>query len=127
MASLGWFSRLSKVRNLHVAMLRDALDESVFCGSVLCEQVRVASSRGLDELARSRTLTALVWQRMAPVVAAHEDRLRKLDDAASHVAALEAVALRLGKIVVDVIDSFGGLQNHPGNHALRRGCGTLRA
>ena len=27
-------------------------------------------SRVLDELARSRTLSALVWQRMAPVVAA---------------------------------------------------------
>ena len=27
-------------------------------------------SRGLDKLVRSRTLSALVWQRMAPVVAA---------------------------------------------------------
>ena len=44
-------SSLCKVRNLHVAMLRSALDESVFC-----EQVRVVGSSGLDELARNRTL-----------------------------------------------------------------------
>ena len=98
-------SSLCKVRNLHVAMLRSALGESVFC-----EQVRVVGSRGLDELARSRTLPALVWQRMAPVVAAHEDRLTKLDEAASHVAALGALARRFGKIVVDVIESFGGFK-----------------
>ena len=49
-------SGLCKVRNLHVAMLRSALDKSVFR-----EQVRVVGSRGLDELARSRTLSALVW------------------------------------------------------------------
>ena len=98
-------SSLCKVRNLHVAMLRSALDESVFC-----EQVRVVGSSGLDELARSRTLPALVRQRMAPVVAAHEDRLTKLDEAASHVAALGALALRFGKLVVDIIDSFGGFK-----------------
>ena len=62
-------SSLCKVRNLHVAMLQSALDAAVFS-----EQVRVVGSRGLDKLARSRTLPALVWQRMEPVVAAHEDR-----------------------------------------------------
>ena len=34
-------STLCKVRNLHFAMLRNTLDESVFC-----EQVRVVSSSG---------------------------------------------------------------------------------
>ena len=95
-------SSLCKLRNLHVAMLRSALGEG------FCEQVRVVGSRGLDELARSQTLPALVWKRMARKVAAHEDRLTKLDAAASHVAALGALTRRFGKIVVDVIDSFAG-------------------
>ena len=67
-------------------------------------------SRGLDKLFRSRTLSVLFWQRMAPVVAAHEDRLTKLEEAASHVAALGALARRFGMILVDVIDSYGAFK-----------------
>ena len=76
-------SGLCKVRNLHVTMLRNVLGETVFC-----EQVRVVGTRGLDDLARSRTLVALVWQHMATLVSNYEDRLTKLAAAASHVAAL---------------------------------------
>ena len=98
-------SGLCKVRNLHVAMLRSALGESVFR-----EQVRVVGSRGLDELSRSRTLSALVWQRMALIVEAYEDRLTKLAVAASHVAALGALCRKFGKLVADVIEGFGGIK-----------------
>ena len=48
-------SGLRQMRNLHVAMLKGFLEESVFS-----KHVRVVGSRGLDDLARSRTLPALI-------------------------------------------------------------------
>jgi hypothetical protein len=97
-------SSLCKVRNSHVAHLRSALDASAFN-----EQVRVLGSHGLDDLARSRTLPALVWQRMQAQVTAYEDRLTRLDDAASHVVALRYCFVRLSKQqhLVDMIESYG--------------------
>ena len=97
-------SGLCKVRNNHVAQLRSALDASAFN-----EQVRVLGSHGLDDLARSRTLPALVWQRMQAQVTAYEDRLTRLDDAASHVGALRYCFVRLSKQqhLVDMIESYG--------------------
>ena len=92
-------------------MLRSVLHESVFC-----EQVRVVGKRGLDELARSRTLPALVWERMAPLVAAHEDRLE---------ARSSSVACgRARSFVSEVREArrrghrgFWRFQKRPGNHA----------
>ena len=95
-------SSLCQVRNMHVAMLQSALGAAVFF-----EQVRVVGSRGLDKLARSRTLPALVWRRMEPVVALHENRLSHLYAAATRVAALAALTRKFGKTVVDHIESFG--------------------
>ena len=46
---------------------------------------------GLDELGQSRTLPAVVCQRMAAVVAAHEKRLAKLDVSISHVVVRDNV------------------------------------
>ena len=77
---------------MHILMLKNALGESIFC-----KQVRVIGSRGLDDLARSRTLHALVWQRMKDLVAAHEHRFTLLEDAASHVAAIGALTRRFGE------------------------------
>ena len=65
---------------------------------VFSEQVRVVGSRGLDELARSRTLPALVWRRMEAVVSHYEKRLSLLHAAATRVAALGVWLLRFKKM-----------------------------
>ena len=65
---------------------RSALDESIFC-----EYVRVVGTDGLDDLGQRRTLPAVVCQRMAAVVAAHEKRLAKLDVSISHVVVRDNV------------------------------------
>ena len=55
-------SDLTPVRNQHVSMLRALLDDKLF------DCVRVEGRRGLDELSRSRTMPALLWERMKPDV-----------------------------------------------------------
>ena len=60
-------SGLCDVRNAHVRMLEMFLGVTAFR-----EHVRVVGMRGLDELARGRTLPAFVWERMEPRIAAHE-------------------------------------------------------
>ena len=105
---------LCQVRNMHVGMLQSSLAPDVFA-----EQVRVIGSRGLDELARSRTLPALVWRRMEAIVSLYERRLSLLHDAATRVSAL-GVFLRWLKTnaayfrgdrpmenVIELINSFG--------------------
>ena len=95
-------SGLCDVRNAHVRMLEMFLGVTAFR-----EHVRVVGMRGLDVLARSRTLPAPVWERIEPRVAAHEHRLTELVDAAAHVAMLAIYRRMFCAYIVSVIDSFG--------------------
>ena len=60
-------SSLNSVRNNQVAALQHIVGEDLFELRVRCE-----GQRDLDELSRSRTVDALVWKSMKPVVRAHE-------------------------------------------------------
>ena len=105
-------SSLCQVRNMHVQMLVNTLSAGGFL-----EQVRVIGTHGLDKLAQSRTLPALVWQRMEPMVVQYEHRLTLLYAAGTRVVALAVLTRELEKFehsqqehiefIVNHIESFG--------------------
>ena len=66
-----------------------------FGDDLFAATVRVVGSNNLDALAKSRTLSALVWQRIQPEVLQYEDQVGQLVDCASRVDAVKAVSMRL--------------------------------
>ena len=81
---------LSDLRNRHVDMLRWNFGDDLFAATV-----RVVGSNNLDALAKSRTLSALVGQRIQPEVLQYEDQMGQLVDCTSRVGAVKAVSMRL--------------------------------
>ena len=94
------------MRNQHVSILRALLDDKLF------DCVRVEGRRGLDELSRSRTMPALLWERMKPDVLAYERTTDELWDRMTRAYAARVAIRQNGKVrrvplATKLIDEFG--------------------
>jgi len=97
-------SPLSQVRNVHVSMLKVTLGDDLFK-----ERVRVMGHTGLDELARSRTLTAIVWGEMEGAVIQYEASVVEALEAMGRIACLERKSAQLGcAAVAGMVDEYAG-------------------
>ena len=116
-------SDLTPVRNQHVSMLRALLNDELF------NCIRVEGRRGLDELSKSRTMPALLWERMKPHVLAYERTTDELWDRMTKAYAARVAIRQNGKIrqvplATKLINEFGGfsleLEEAHIAHACRR-------
>ena len=103
---------MNSVKNTHVQLLA-----SIWPGHLFEESVLVLGERGLDRLAATRTLNALTWKELQPVVEAWEDAFVTLRHCMARTHSLRHCVVRtegphtpsklLPKTALRLIDEYG--------------------